>query len=87
MSIRIIPEQYIDIASDLSIFMSAISFAISIFLFIEARKIYKLFIGKARIPEIIKSLEKIYPDISKITSNVFIDTTYKGKILVQNKVQ
>ena len=33
------------------------------------------------------AIKKIYPDISKITSNVFIDTTYKGKILVQNKVQ
>lgn len=33
------------------------------------------------------AIKKIYPDISKISSNVFIDTTYKGKILVKNKVQ
>ena len=45
--------------------MSFISLAISIFLFLEDRKIYKLFIGKARIPEINKSLKKIYPDVSE----------------------
>lgn len=33
------------------------------------------------------AIRKIYPDISKISSNVFVDTTYKGKILVKNKVQ
>lgn len=33
------------------------------------------------------AVRKIYPDVSKISSNVFIDTTYKGKILVKNKVQ
>ena len=33
------------------------------------------------------AIKKIYPDISKISSNVFIDTTYKDKILVKNKVQ
>ncbi|MDD4160190.1 MAG: hypothetical protein PHO18_04505 [Synergistaceae bacterium] len=33
------------------------------------------------------AVKKIYPDISGISSNVFIDTTYKGKILVKNKVQ
>lgn len=65
MNIRIIPEQYTGIASDVSIIISFISLAISIFLFLEARKIYKLFIEKARIPEIIKSLEKIYPDVSE----------------------
>lgn len=90
MSIRIIPEQYIDIASDLSIFMSVISLAISIFLFIEARKIYKLFIGKARIPEIIKSLEKIYPDISDKTEDFSNNREYifrsflSAKSIVEN---
>ncbi len=33
------------------------------------------------------AIKKIYPSILKIPSNVFIDTTYKGKILVKNKVQ
>jgi hypothetical protein len=33
------------------------------------------------------AVKKIYPDISSISPDVFIDTTYKGKILVKNKVQ
>lgn len=65
MDFRIIPDQYLGIASDLSIIMSFFSLAISVFLLFEAKKIYKQFIGKARIPETIKSLEDIYHDISK----------------------
>lgn len=49
LDIRIIPSNYVALASDISVIMSFISLAISIFLFLEARKIYKLFIGKARI--------------------------------------
>ena len=33
------------------------------------------------------AIKKIYHSVSEIPSNVFIDTTYKGKILVKNKVQ
>lgn len=33
------------------------------------------------------AVKKIYPDLNKISSKIFIDTTYKGKILVKNKVQ
>lgn len=33
------------------------------------------------------AVKKIYPDISNISPDVFIDTTYEGKILVKNKVQ
>ena len=66
---RIIPSNYVDLASDISVIMSFISLAISIFLFLEARKIYKLFIGKARIPELSKDLEDKYQEISDKVSN------------------
>lgn len=33
------------------------------------------------------AVKKIYPDILAISKDIFIDTTYKGKILVKNKVQ
>ncbi|MDL2298784.1 hypothetical protein LJC40_06530 [Synergistaceae bacterium OttesenSCG-928-D05] len=33
------------------------------------------------------AIKKIYPDAAKLPPEIFIDTTYKGKILVRNKVQ
>ncbi len=33
------------------------------------------------------AVKKIFPDISQISRDIDIDTTYKGKILVKNKVQ
>ena len=33
------------------------------------------------------AIKKIYPNMNEIPNNIFIDTTYKGKILIQNKVQ
>lgn len=33
------------------------------------------------------AIKAIYPDITKISSNIFIDMTYKGKIIVSNKVK
>ncbi len=33
------------------------------------------------------AVKKIYPDFTNISPDLFIDTTYKGKILVKNKVQ
>jgi hypothetical protein len=33
------------------------------------------------------AINKLYPDLQKVSPNIFIDTTYKGKILVKNKVQ
>lgn len=33
------------------------------------------------------AMKTIYPDISKISSDIFIDMTYKGKIIVSNRVK
>lgn len=33
------------------------------------------------------AIRAIYPDITKISSDIFIDMTYKGKIIVSNKVK
>lgn len=33
------------------------------------------------------AIKKIYPNINEMPKNILIDTTYKGKILIQNKVQ
>lgn len=66
---RIIPSDYAALASDISVIISFISLAISIFLFFEARKIYKQFMGKARIPELTKDLEDKYREISDKISN------------------
>ena len=33
------------------------------------------------------AVKKLYPDLTKVSQEIFIDTTYKDKILVKNKVQ
>lgn len=33
------------------------------------------------------AIKAIYPDVTKISSDIFIDMTYKGKIIVSNKVK
>ena len=33
------------------------------------------------------AFKKIYPDIKKISEDIFIDTTYNGKILIKNEVR
>lgn len=33
------------------------------------------------------AVKTIYPDITKISPDIFIDTTYKGKIIVSNRVK
>lgn len=33
------------------------------------------------------AMKSIYPDITKISTDIFIDMTYKGKIIVSNKVK
>ena len=37
--------------------------------------------------EPVLAVKKIYPNISTLSKDIFIDTTYKDKILVKNKVQ
>ncbi len=51
-------------SSFLGLFFSIIGVMVSIYLIIEAKKISKLFLGKARVPELVKDLKSIYPDIS-----------------------
>lgn len=43
--------------------------------------------GSAQWREAGMAIKAIYPDITKISSNIFIDMTYKGKIIVSNKVK
>jgi hypothetical protein len=50
--------------TDLAAILSIIGFAVTCFLFIEARKIQDSFIKKARIPEMVHDLEKVFVELS-----------------------
>lgn len=49
--------------TDLAAILSIIGFAVTCFLFVEARKIRDSFIKKARIPEIVNDLERVFGEL------------------------
>lgn len=97
MSNRVFSTSNIDLLTDLSIISSFLSLIfsivgliISIALIIEAKNISKLFLGKARVPELVQDLKSIYPEISdtmkdfEINKNEIFTKFLKSKSLVEN---
>lgn len=78
------------VSSFLGLFFSIIGVMVSIYLIIEAKKISKLFLGKARLPELIKDLKSIYPEISDMmdsfenNKNEIFTKFLESKSLVEN---
>lgn len=50
-------------ATDLASIFSIVGFIVTCFLFVEARKIRESFLRKARIPEIVTDLERVYGEL------------------------
>tara|TARA_R100000935_G_scaffold52000_1_gene78913 strand:- start:2097 stop:2624 length:528 start_codon:yes stop_codon:yes gene_type:complete len=57
------------ISSFVGLVISLFGLGVSIFLIIEAKKISRLFLGKARVPELVKDLKNAYQEISDIMPN------------------